>query len=79
MRTYCKAEMKFIDVTALEDASVSSNDNQSFGNVEIFQGEMAQADYGTLERNQFVLDGSKENYAGCPGGCGILERCNVEG
>lgn len=60
MRTYCKAEMKFIDVTALEDASVSSNDNQSFGNVEIFQGEMAQADYGTLERNQFVLDGSKE-------------------
>ena len=60
MRTYCKAEMKFIDVTALEDASVSSNDNQSFGNVEIFQGEMAQADYGTLEQNQFVLDGSKE-------------------
>lgn len=60
MRTYCKAEMKFIDVTALSDASATSNDNQSIGNVEIFKDETAQADYGTLELNQFVLDGSKE-------------------
>lgn len=60
MRTYCKAEMKFVDVTALSDASVSSGDNQIFGNPEIFKSETAQADYGTLERNQFVLDGSRK-------------------
>lgn len=59
MRTYCKAEMKFIDVTALADASPSTDDNQRFGNLELFEAEHRQAEYGTAELNQFVLSGDK--------------------
>lgn len=60
MGTYCKVEMKFIDVTALADATVTTDSNQSIGNTAIFSHQIAQADYGTLELNQFVLDGSKK-------------------
>ena len=59
MRTYCRAEMKFIDVTALADATVTTNDNQSIGSVGLFADQMKQSDYGTFELNQFILDGSK--------------------
>lgn len=59
MRTYCRAEMKFIDVTALSDATVATDDNQSIGSIELFQNQTDQNDYGTFELNQFVLDGSK--------------------
>ncbi len=59
MRTYCKAEMKFIDVTALSDATPSTDDNQPIGNVELFEAEYLQEDYGTTELNQFVLSGEK--------------------
>lgn len=59
MRTYCKAEMKFIDVTALSDASLSTNDNQPLGNVDLFEAEHSQENYGTTELNQFVLSGEK--------------------
>lgn len=60
MRTYCRAEMKFIDVTALSDATVTTDDNQSIGSIELFQNQTDQNDYGTFELNQFVLDGSKD-------------------
>ena len=59
MRTYCRAEMKFIDVTALSDATVTTDDNQSIGSVELFADQTEQEGYGTFELNQFVLDGSK--------------------
>lgn len=59
MMTYCRAEMKFIDVTALSDATPSTNDNQSIGNIELFEAEYLQKDYGTTELNQFVLSGEK--------------------
>lgn len=59
MRTYCKAEMKFIDVTALSDASPSTDDNQSIGNIELFEAEHQQEAYGTTEWNQFLLSGEK--------------------
>lgn len=59
MRTYCRAEMKFIDVTALADATVTTNDNQSIGSVGLFANQTKQSDYGTFELNQFILDGSK--------------------
>lgn len=59
MRTYCRAEMKFIDVTALEDATVTTNDNQGIGSVGLFADQTKQSDYGTFELNQFILDGSK--------------------
>lgn len=60
MRTYAIAEMKFIDVTALADATLSTEDNQAIGNLGLFEKQTAQLSYGTLELNQFVLDGSKE-------------------
>lgn len=59
MRTYCRAEMKFIDVTALADATVTTDNNQSIGSVELFADQTASSDYGTFELNQFILDGSK--------------------
>lgn len=59
-RTYAMAEMKFIDVTALSDASLSSDYNQELGNLGLFAEQTEQGSYGTLELNQFVLDGSKE-------------------
>lgn len=59
MRTYCRAEMKFIDVTALADASVTTDDNQGIGSVELFADQTEQKGYGTFELNQFILDGSK--------------------
>ena len=51
--------MKFVDVAALADASLSTTGNQSFGNLELFETEQGQEPYGTLELNQFLLDGSK--------------------
>lgn len=59
MRTYCRAEMKFIDVTALADAAVTTDDNQIIGSVGLFSDQTKQSDYGTFELNQFILDGSK--------------------
>lgn len=59
MRTYCRAEMKFIDVTALADASVTTDDNQGIGSIELFAEQTEQKSYGTFELNQFILDGSK--------------------
>lgn len=59
MKTYCRAEMKFIDVTALADATVTTNDNQSIGSVGLFVDQTKQSDYGTFELNQFILNGSK--------------------
>ena len=59
--------MKFIDVTALSDASVATDDNQSIGNLESLEVETDQADYGTFELNQFVLDGNKNVMPDLPG------------
>ena len=42
MRTYCRAEMKFIDVTALADASVTTDDNQGIGSIELFAEQTEQ-------------------------------------
>ena len=60
-KTSCKAEMKFIDVTALADATVSATQPQEVSNMELFgeEAETEQEKYGTLELNQFVLDGSR--------------------
>ena len=66
-RTSCSAHMKFIDVTALSDASVATDDNQSIGNLESLEVETDQADYGTFELNQFVLDGNKNVMPDLPG------------
>lgn len=59
MKTYCIAEMKFIDITALSDASLSSDDNQTIGNLDVLAEQTVQDPYCTLELNQFILDGSR--------------------
>lgn len=69
--TYCRAEMKFIDVTAINDATVTTRDNQQYGDIGMFQSETAQADYGTLELNEFILDGSKTILPDAPGDIGF--------
>lgn len=58
MKTKCSAHMEFIDITAIDDASVTSDSNMSFGNLELFITKNDAACYGTLELNQFMLDGS---------------------
>ncbi len=60
--TYCRAEMKFIDVTALSDAKPDTEDNQPVGSLALLAEEdkVPQKEYGTLELNQFILNGSKE-------------------
>ena len=60
-RTYAKAEMKFKDISAVADASLSTNGTQAISNLDIFKANdnLEQAAYGTLEHNQFILDESK--------------------
>lgn len=56
----CRAKMTFADVTALKDSTAVLVENQYFCDAEVFKEKTVQRDYATLERNQFVLDGTKE-------------------
>ena len=58
MKTQCSAHMEFIDITAIDDASVTSDSNMTFGDLELFRTKNDADCYGTLELNQFLLDGS---------------------
>lgn len=64
--TYPEAEFNFIDVTALEDSQVSSTTIKSFADPALLKEDIRQTDYGTLELNQFLLDGSKEIFSRDP-------------
>lgn len=59
-RTYCVAKMKFVDVTALADSNVTTSDNKTIGNTDLFKTNTDQKPYGTLELNKFVLDETRE-------------------
>ena len=52
--------MIFADVTALEDSTPSTNDNQNIANVSLLKDGTETTDYGTFELNQFILDGNKK-------------------
>lgn len=58
--TYPEAKFDFSDVTALKDSSLSSSAIQDFVDLGLFQDNIEQSLYGTMELNQFVLDGSRE-------------------
>jgi hypothetical protein len=58
----CAVHMEFVDVTAIEDATVTTSDNMEFGNLALFKDRIEGGSYGTLELNQFVLDGSREEF-----------------
>ena len=60
MRTSCSVHMEFIDTSAIADATIITSGNVSFGDLGLFSDLTTQKDYGTLELNQFVLDGSKQ-------------------
>ncbi|MBQ7924900.1 MAG: hypothetical protein IJ335_01235 [Lachnospiraceae bacterium] len=62
MITYPEAYFNFIDVTALEDSKVASTTAKDFSNISLFREDTWQAAYGTMELNQFVLDGSMEMF-----------------
>lgn len=60
MITYPKAVFKFIDITALEDSNAVSTTAKELSNTALFHSDIRQKTYGTMELNQFVLDGSRE-------------------
>lgn len=59
MVTYPQAQFNFKDVTALADSKVVSTAAKNFSNMALYQNDIRQATYGTMELNQFVLDGSR--------------------
>lgn len=58
-----KAQITFglVDVTAKSDSNLSVNDKQDFVNLnDLKEDDLEETLYGTLEKNQFALDGSRE-------------------
>lgn len=60
MRTNCRVQMEFVDTSAIGDATITTSGNVDFGNLELFRTLVNQKNYGTLELNQFILDGNRE-------------------
>lgn len=59
MKTRTQITFGLVDVTAKTDSILSVNDKQSFVNLnDLKQEEQDEILYGTLEKNQFVLDGN---------------------
>lgn len=59
MRTKASIEFGLIDVTAKQDSQLSVNDKQDFVDIlDLKQDDIQETKYGTLEKNQFALDGS---------------------
>lgn len=56
--TNCKVEMEFTDTTAVEDSSVSTEDNFIYGDTKLFMVKREYPAFAYLDLNQFVLDGS---------------------
>lgn len=58
--TYPEAYFNFCDVTALPDSKAASTSAKDFSQTGLLHDNVRQAAYGTMELNQFVLDGSRE-------------------
>lgn len=58
--TYPETCFGFWDSTALADGQVVSSSAQRFSDPDLFKDNIRQAIYGTMELNQFVLDGSRQ-------------------
>ena len=62
MKTKAKITFGLVDVTAKRDSTLKVNDKQDFVNInEIKENDIKEIKYGTLERNQFALDGTFES------------------
>lgn len=64
--TYPNAEFDLIDVTAAGDSIYTSETTKGFSDMSLLKEGGRMRDYGTLERNQFLLDGSREIFTGNP-------------
>lgn len=58
MRTYFEVVYDLKDTTALQDSIPSTMDNQNFAVESLLRDNTAFSDYGTLEQDYFLLDGS---------------------
>ena len=59
-QTYPEAYFNFIDVSAKADSQIKAETAQEFSSLGLQYEDNQQATYGTLELNQFLLDGSRE-------------------
>lgn len=62
MKTEFWVDYDLFDTTALQDAQESSESNSDFGDLALMKEEVKAPNYGTLEHNFFVLDGSMEEF-----------------
>lgn len=61
MKTKASIQFGFVDVTAKKDSGLTVNDQQSFVDLEDLKVDnLIETKYGTLEKNQFALDGNFE-------------------
>jgi len=61
MKTKASIQFGFVDVTAKADSGLTVNNQQEFVNLEdLKKDDIVETKYGTLEKNQFALDGSFE-------------------
>ncbi len=66
MRTEFFVEYDLYDTTALQDARESTESNSSFADLSRIKDNIFAPNYGTLEHNFFVLDGSMEEFPDNP-------------
>lgn len=62
MKTEFLVEYNLYDTTALQDAVETSQSNADFGNLSLMKEGVSAPNYGTLEHNFFILDGSREEF-----------------
>lgn len=62
MRTEFYVDYNLYDLTALDDAQESSGSNSDFADLSLIKQNISAPNYGTLEHNFFVLDGSMEEF-----------------
>lgn len=58
-RTSCKVHMEFIDTTAVADSNLSTAHDAGIGNLELVKNKAEYLSYALVDKNNFVLDGSK--------------------
>lgn len=62
MKTEFFVKYDLYDTTALQDAEETSQSNAEFGNLVLMKEDVSAPNYGTLEHNFFILDGSREEF-----------------
>ncbi len=69
MRTDTEITYSLIDVTAADDAALDTLDRQEFSDLsDLLEEEKKQGKYSTLEKGQFLLDGTFEAFPDRPNG-----------